>query len=88
MSMKDSESCLFICLFGQSSLVHDRQFSVNLSPVPHRHSPFLSGFECCQVKRFKKRLAAGENAALPVQFAVSGVKTFDRICGIDHDPDI
>ena len=74
----------FFWLFGQSAIVHNGQFTVNFSPVLNRHRPLFRGFKCGQIKRFKKSGIAGENAPLPIQFPVSGVQAFNRICGVDY----
>ena len=74
----------FFWLFRQSAIVHNGQFTVNLAPVLNRHRPLFRGFECRQIKRFQKGGIAWENAALTIQFPVSGVQALNRVRGVDH----
>ena len=49
MSKASFSSCIQILLFRESSLIHNAEFTVDLSPVSNAHSPFFSGFESCQI---------------------------------------
>ena len=79
---------LAVFLFWKTIFVHDCQFTVDLAPVPDRHTPFFSCFEGCQVQGFKECLSAGEAAALAVQLAVGGIQALDCIRRVDHSPDV
>ena len=66
--------------------VHDGQFSVYLSPVPDRHTPFFRCFKGGKVQCLQKGLIAWENASLAVQLVVRGVQALDRVRRVDNCP--
>ena len=45
-------------------------------------------FKSCKIQSFQQSLAAWEHTALAVEFAVTGVQTFNRIRGVNDFPHI
>ena len=72
-------SCIQILLFWESSLIHNAEFAVDLSPVPNAHSPFFSGFESCQIQGFQERCITWKYASLTVELTVGRIQTFNCI---------
>ena len=42
-----------------SSLIHNAEFAVDLSPVPNAHSPFFSSFEVARYRVFRSAVSLG-----------------------------
>ena len=81
-------SCIQILLFWESSLIHNAEFAIDLSPVPNAHSPFFSGFESCQIQGFQERCITWKYASLTVELTVGRIQTFDSICRVNNLSDI
>ena len=81
-------SCIQILLFRESSLIHNAEFTVDLSPVSNAHSPFFSGFESCQIQGFQERCITWKYASLTVELTVGGIQTFDCIGRVNNLSDI
>ena len=77
-----------ILLFWESSLIHNAEFAVDLSPVPNAHSPFFSGFESCQIQGFQERCITWKYASLTVELTVGRIQTFDCIGRVNNLSDI
>ena len=81
-------SCIQILLFWESSLVHNTEFTVDLSPVSNAHSPFFSSFESCQIQGFQERCITWKYASLTVELTVGRIQTFDCIGRVNNLSDI
>ena len=77
-----------LLLFWESSLIHNAEFAVDLSPVPNAHSPFFSSFESCQIQGFQERCITWKYASLTVELTVGRIQTFDSICRVNNLSDI
>ena len=86
--VKNFSSCVQILLFRESSLIHNAEFTVDLSPVPNAHSPFFSGFESCQIQGFQECCITWKYASLTVELTVGRIQTFDCICRVNNLSDI
>ena len=73
-------SCIQILLFWESSLIHNAEFAVDLSPVPNAHSPFFRSFKSYQIQGFQERCITWKYASLTVELTVGRIQTFDSIC--------
>ena len=67
-----------------SSLIHNAEFTVDLSPVPNAHNPFFSGFESCQIQGFQECCITWKYASLTVELTVGRIQTFDCICRVNN----
>mgnify|MGYP000234993936 CR=1 FL=1 len=81
-------SCIQILLFWESSLIHNAEFAVDLSPVPNAHSPFFSSFESCQIQGFQERCITWKYASLTVELTVGRIQTFNYIGHVNNLSDI
>lgn len=52
-------SCIQILLFWESSLIHNAEFAVDLSPVPNAHSPFLVASKVARYRAFRSAVSLG-----------------------------
>ena len=77
-----------LLLFWESSLIHNAEFAVDLSPVPNAHSPFFSGFESCQIQGFQERCITWKYASLTVELTVGRIQTFNCIGRVNNLSDI
>ena len=81
-------SCIQILLFWESSLIHNAEFAVDLSPVPNAHSPFFSSFESCQLQGFQECCITWKYASLTVELTVGRIQTFNCIDHVNNLSDI
>ena len=77
-----------LLLFWESSLIHNAEFAVDLSPVPNAHSPFFSSFESCQLQGFQECCITWKYASLTVELTVGRIQTFNCIGHVNNLSDI
>ena len=89
MSNKDVNERLYkiVRLFRKPSLIHDTKLSIYLSQVADGIRPFLGGFKCCKVQRFKQCRVAWKHASLTVKPSVRGVQALNGIGCVNGLPD-
>lgn len=71
-----------------ATIVHNTEFTVDLSPVSNAHSPFFSSFESCQIQGFQERCITWKYASLTVELTVGRIQTFNCIGRVNNLSDI
>jgi len=88
INLKGSESELTLYLSGKPIGEENHNLAVDQAPIASRYRPFFGDFLNGKINHFFDGVVGGENRLGFSEFANHSMVGFDRVCRINHTPDL